>query len=42
MEKRAVIQKIPHHIKHQISITIRNQSTIIKEFVVRKKRWRKI
>ena len=29
MEKEQ-FQKIPHHIKHQISITIRNQSTIKK------------
>ena len=35
MEKEQ-FQKIPHHIKHQISITIRNQSTI-KNFFVRKK-----
>ena len=28
--KKGQFQKIPHHIKHQISITIRNQSTIKK------------
>ena len=35
--KKGQFQKIPHHIKHQISITFRKQSTIKKKLLSGKK-----